>query len=135
MLVLGSLALSHPAALIAARPLAVRAAKLTTQNDVLSIVISSRGCYNLKTKNINMPKNIDRHEHLVGLQYLDMHLRRASFFVVRRIDFLIKSYVEPNVMSWVIIPDGRRQSRTGWRLHNNVIERRIPKHCKKSKRP
>lgn len=34
-LVLGSLALSQPAALIAARPRAVRATKLTTQNDVL----------------------------------------------------------------------------------------------------
>lgn len=36
MLVLGSLALSHPAALIAARPRAVRAIRLTTQKDVLT---------------------------------------------------------------------------------------------------
>lgn len=35
MLVLGSLALSHPAALIAARPRAVRAIRFTTQKDVL----------------------------------------------------------------------------------------------------
>jgi len=36
-LVLGSLALSHPAALIAARPRAVRATRLTTQKAVLPI--------------------------------------------------------------------------------------------------
>lgn len=40
--VLGSRALSHPAALIAARPRAVRAAKLTTQKDVLSIAIHQK---------------------------------------------------------------------------------------------
>lgn len=64
MLVLGSLALSHPAALIAARPVAVRAAKLITQNDVLPMVINSRGCYKMKTKIINTPKNIDSHDYL-----------------------------------------------------------------------
>lgn len=60
--VLGSLALSHPAFLIATRPRAVRATRLTTQNDVLPKAIKSGSMsphmfYRCTTQDTKTPKN------------------------------------------------------------------------------